>query len=93
MLTVVHEKENRIKTVFFLSDYHYLLKPYVLDTVLDAEDPAMKADHHVPVLLKSKKTGNSSHLTQCSMFCVKHSIYLLFCIITTRKVPLSQVYR
>ena len=75
---VVHEKENRIKTVSVLSDNHYLLNPHVLGTILDGEDPAVKVYHHVPVLLKSKKTDNSSRLTQCSRFCAKHLSNLPF---------------
>lgn len=40
ILTIVHEKKNRIAIVyFFLSDNHYLLSPYIPSTVLDAEDP------------------------------------------------------
>lgn len=79
MLTIVQEKENRIKTVFVLSDKHYLLSPCVLGTVVDAEDPAVNEFIIMYQLcLKARRVINSSHLTQCSKFCVEHLSNLSF---------------
>lgn len=96
MLAIVQEKENRIKTVFVFSDNHYLLSPCVLGTVVDAEDPTVNEFIIMyQLFLKARRVINSSHLTQCSRFCVEHLSNLSFALCYYYKksaiIPILQV--